>query len=142
MMNWLFNGEPFDPNIHNIYEAFVYLIINKTNGKKYIGKKKMVSRRKLKGKTRRTTLPSDWENYWSSSDTLKKEIELLGKENFERHILSLHITWGDAGYEELRLQFLHDVLNRDDFYNEVIGKYRKSTKRILEGRKYSVKGLL
>ena len=75
-------------------EAFVYLITNKSNGMKYVGKKLAkfkTTKPPLKGKKnkRRGTKESDWRDYWGSSDRLNADVEQLGSKNFTREILYL-----------------------------------------------------
>jgi hypothetical protein len=55
---WYYNGEEFTSEMIGDYVGFVYLITDLSNGKKYVGKKTLMSKRKLpplKGKTRRRT---------------------------------------------------------------------------------------
>lgn len=132
---WLFNGVPYDSP--DKFAGFVYLITNKLDGRRYIGRKYFWSIRKQKGKKRRQRSESDWREYYGSSQELLADIEKLGEENFERRILSLHTTRGDVNYEEVRQQFLLGVLESDEWYNEAIGKYRRKPQHIVEGRRYS-----
>ncbi len=96
------------------YEGFVYLIVNTLTLQKYIGRKYFWSKRakKLKGQKRRkrSITESDWRYYRSSCDELKDDINKLGLDNFEFHILSLHKTRGQTNYAEIREMFLRDVL--------------------------------
>ena len=60
-------------------EAFVYLITNLTNNKKYVGKKLAkfkTTKPPLKGKKnkRRGYKESDWHTYWGSSDHLLADV--------------------------------------------------------------------
>lgn len=107
---WIYQGEIFKSSNIQDYFGFVYLITNKINFKKYIGRKNFFTYRKPKGKKRKIKQESDWKKYYGSCDELKEDIKLLGKENFNREILSLHKTQGKLNFEETRLQFLHNVL--------------------------------
>ena len=105
-------------------------ITNKSTGKKYIGRKYFVQKRKPKGGKRRVTSESDWKRYYGSCPELKEDIKLLGKPSFSREILSLHTTKGRTNYEETRQLFLHNVLTKTltdgtpAFYNSnILGRY-------------------
>ena len=90
-MQWTFQGEPVE-TLPDDCEAFVYIITNITNNRKYIGKKLAKfkkTRPPLKGKKRkrRSLIESDWREYWGSSDQLNADVAELGEENFTREIL-------------------------------------------------------
>lgn len=106
------------------YVAFVYIITNLTNNKKYIGKKNLhfTRSKKIKGKSRRKRerKPSDWRIYWGSNDRLISDVFDLGEENFTREILHLCKTKGTANYLEMKEQILHGVLENDGWYNDQI----------------------
>ena len=127
---WLYEGKPFTSDDIGDFFGYVYLITNKTTGKKYIGRKYFVQKRKPKGGKRRVTSESDWKRYYGSCPELKEDIKLLGKPSFSREILSLHTTKGRTNYEETRQLFLHDVLTKTltdgtpAFYNSnILGRY-------------------
>ena len=96
-MVWLYKNTQIE-TLPEDCVGFVYLITNNISNRKYIGKKlakfskttyKTVKlkngkkkRKKIKG-----TIESDWQTYYGSSDELNRDIEKLGKENFQREIL-------------------------------------------------------
>jgi hypothetical protein len=135
---WHFNGEVFDSDQIDKSEGFVYLITNTITNRKYIGRKYFYEIRKVKGKTRRVRRESNWKSYYGSSPSLSEDIEKYGKNSFKREILSLHKTRGDVNYEEVKQQFLNNVLESDEWYNDNInGKWRSKPQHIIEGRRYA-----
>ena len=127
---WYYKGTTFTSDDIGDFFGYVYLITNKSTGKKYIGRKYFVQKRKPKGGKRRVTSESDWKRYYGSCPELKEDIKLLGKPSFSREILSLHTTKGRTNYEETRQLFLHDVLTKTltdgtpAFYNSnILGRY-------------------
>lgn len=127
---WRLNGEVFESsNIQDNF-GFVYLITNKLNNRKYIGRKYFWSYRTPPGKKRKVKQESDWKKYYGSCPELKQDIKKQGKECFERVILSLYKTKMDCNYEETRQLFLNNVLKEslDDgtpaYYNgNILGRY-------------------
>ena len=130
------------------YFGFVYKItrLNAKDGEKYyyIGCKqltKRVKRKPLKGKKRNriSSVKSDWEDYWGSSEELKKDIEKYGKENFKREILHMVKSKWELKYSECVEQFKHNVLLDERSYNGIqnirIGKIPKSLKESEDFRK-------
>jgi hypothetical protein len=122
---WLYNGKEIGDDEIEGYAAFVYIITNLKDNKRYIGKKifKSIRRKKVKGKTRRKKVEkeSDWKSYYGSNIELIADVKKHGAENFEREIVKLCKTRGTANYWEAKLQMQQEVLeNPDKFYNEWI----------------------
>ncbi len=126
-MTWLYQKKEFTSDMIEDNIGFVYCIIDKTNGMKYIGKKTLVSKRKLpplKGKSRRRikVAESDWKTYYGSSKEVMDLVEQYGGDRFERHILRLCKTKGEMSYYELEEQVTQKVLFKpDEYYNAFIG---------------------
>jgi hypothetical protein len=123
-MIWTYKGKPVDEIPEGII-GFVYLITNLTDNKKYIGKKLAQfkkTRPPLKGKKRKrkSTVESDWRDYWGSSDKLQFDVENLGPENFTREILYYCTSRGELSYLEAKEQFDRQVLLTDEYYNGII----------------------
>ena len=123
-MIWTYQQQPIK-EIPEGYIGFVYLITNLTTGQKYIGKKLAQfkkTRPPLKGKRlkRRSTVESDWRDYWGSSERLQADVNTLGPENFTREILYLCKSKAEMSYLEAREQFERRVLETDDYYNGII----------------------
>jgi hypothetical protein len=121
---WTYQQQPVG-EIPEGYIGFVYLITNLQSGQKYIGKKLAQFKRTkppLKGKRlkRRSTVESDWRDYWGSSERLQADIEALGPEHFTREILYYCKSKAEMSYLEAREQFERRVLETDDYYNGII----------------------
>jgi hypothetical protein len=126
-MTWLYQGNVVDELPEDCI-GFVYLITNKTNDRKYVGKKlakfskttyKVVKQKNgvKKKKKIRTKVDSDWRDYYGSSDELNKDVELLGKDNFVREILHYCNSKAVCSYIEAKEQFDRKVLESKDYYN-------------------------
>ena len=127
---WRYNGKVFDSDDIGDYFGFVYLITNKSNSRRYIGRKYFWSFRKPKGKKRKVKQESDWKKYYGSCPELKEDILKYGRENFSRTILSLHKTAGKTNFEETRQLFVNGVLTESldkgipAFYNSnILNRY-------------------
>jgi hypothetical protein len=108
--------------------GFVYLIVNKTNDRKYVGKKlakfskttykTVVLKNGTKKKKKiRSKIDSDWITYYGSSVELSKDIALLGVDNFTREILFYCKSKAECSYIEAREQFTRRVLESTEYYN-------------------------
>lgn len=121
-MSWIYKEKEFTEDDIDKQVGFVYIITNLIDGKKYIGKKLFKFRRQkqVKKKKKKILVQSDWEDYYGSSDLLKRDVESLGKENFKREILYLCENKTQMSYLELKEQMSHRVLESDDYYNQWI----------------------
>ena len=121
MEPWTFNNKIVE-ELPQGAVGFVYIITNTTNNRKYIGKKLAQFKKTkppLKGRKnkRRTTIESDWREYYGSSDELTEDVQNLGVENFKREILFYAEKRSQLSYIEAREQFNHKVLESDEYYN-------------------------
>jgi hypothetical protein len=116
---WLFCDYEVTACMIEGYVGFVYEIICKVNGKRYIGKKLLTkaATRQVKGKKKKTRVASNWETYYGSNEELKADLEKYGVEQFERRILRFCKTKGECSYYEAREQFMRDVLLSPHYYN-------------------------
>jgi len=99
----------------NDWFGFIYEISNKTTGKLYIGKKNFFFKKTLpplKGKIRKRKIvyESDWKDYISSSENLKNDVDLIGREGFEFHILWLCSGKSELTFMEMDIQHKRNIL--------------------------------
>jgi hypothetical protein len=118
-------GVSFNCTVPEKPYGFIYIITNNITGKKYIGKKQMISKRKLpplKGKARKRSkvVETDWKTYTSSSNEVNADIIKYGKENFTFEIVRWCYSKSQLAYFEAKLQFEHDVLLNENYYNGII----------------------
>lgn len=128
-MVWLYENAPVDDELVENYVGFVYIIVNRINGMKYIGKKLFTKAKTkvVKGKKKRTRVASDWKNYFGSNATLLEDVKLHGEHNFHRKILAFCKTKSECSYLEAKYQFQYDVLLDETFYNSwIMVRVRKS----------------
>lgn len=126
-MTWYYNGVPFDDDGTSF--GFVYLIENLITGKKYIGRKyfSKAGYKQVNGKRKKIRKASDWETYYGSNETLKKEVAELGAHNFRRTILYLCKSRSECSYWETFEIFSRHALLDESFYNDwVSAKIRKA----------------
>ena len=133
-MDWIYENRPVTDLLisNNDYYGFVYLITAPT-GKRYVGRKYLHSLRRVRGSRRRVRVESNWRHYYGSCFELKEDIKRLGKEKFEREILSFHKSRCEVNYAETRELFIRDVLTKRDsngellYYNSnILGRYYRS----------------
>ncbi len=126
-MTWYYQGTIVE-ELPEDCVGFVYLITNKTNNRKYVGKKlakfskttyKVVKQKNgvKKKKKIRSKIDSDWQTYYGSSPELSKDVELLGADNFHREILHYCKSKSACSYLEAKEQFDRKVLESTDYYN-------------------------
>jgi hypothetical protein len=126
-MTWFYQGQ-IVTELPETCVGFIYLITNTISGRMYIGKKlAKFSKTKYKtvklknGKKKRKkikgTIESDWQTYYGSSDELNRDIEKLGKENFQREILHYCNSKAQTSYLEAKEQFDRRVLETNEYYN-------------------------
>ena len=89
---WYYNDKPFTSDMIGDYLGFVYEITDTRNGMIYIGKKGLMSKRRLpplKGAKRKRIkiVETDWAKYYGSNETVKQLVEELGPEIFHRKII-------------------------------------------------------
>lgn len=144
-----------DKIIENINEipdntvGFVYEILHKPSGKKYIGKKLLYfTRSKRLGKKEYATLKeerkkkgipgktpvkkvvvieSDWKSYYGSNKELLKLVKEGKAEDFERKIIKFVPSKKLLTYYENKFLFSKGVLENDNYFNDNIESryYRK-----------------
>ena len=129
-MTWYYQNNPVE-ELPDDCIGFVYLITNKTNSRKYVGKKlakfskttyKTIKQKNgtKKKKKIRSKIDSDWLEYYGSSIELNKDVESLGKDNFTREILFFCKSKAECSYIEAREQFARKVLESTEYYNNNI----------------------
>ena len=96
-MQWIYKNQPVE-QLPEDCVGFVYIITNTVSGRMYVGKKlarfkttryKMHTQKNGKKvrKKIRGAVASDWQEYYGSSDQLNRDVELLGRDQFQREIL-------------------------------------------------------
>lgn len=131
---WTYDGiEILDTDIPVNAFGFVYKITRIKDGKFYYGQKqlwrKKISYKQIvhkvtgvkKRKKSSVTVPSDWREYWSSSQELIDDVSKIGKDCFVREILCFCENKGTMNYIELKYQMDDRVIeNRDMSYNGIV----------------------
>jgi hypothetical protein len=126
-MNWFYKGEEVT-DIAQLPEntfGFIYEITQISTGKKYIGKKQLMSYRTLpplKGdkKKRKIVKEGDWKTYYGSHVEVKKLVK-ESKGDFKREILQFVPTKKQLTYFENKWLFCKGVIEHDsEYYNDNI----------------------
>ena len=126
MNNWTYQGKeilteediPFEKPM-----GFIYMITQKSTGKRYIGRKLLTSASKktINGKKKKIRVQSDWQKYWSSSPQIKEWIkEAGGTSDFTREILCFVSTRGSLAYAEELCLYELGVLESNNWINSNI----------------------
>ena len=144
--DWLYEGKPFAPDYEEIdpeYVGFVYQITDTETGQVYIGQKRLRKTKtlpitKTRKRRQKSLVESDWRDYFSSSQTIKENVEAGLSGRYEREILRFGYSKGDLSYLETKLQFDLGVLLSDEYLNGIIN-CRISKKHISERLKEELK---
>jgi hypothetical protein len=126
-MTWIYRNQPVLALPEDCV-GFVYVISNLFEGRHYIGKKLgQFSKTKYKMHTQKngvkvrkkikSTVASDWQDYWGSSKELLEDIERLGRGHFRREILYFCKTKAECSYIEAKEQFIRGALEKSEYYN-------------------------
>ena len=111
--------------------GFIYEVHHIPTGKRYIGKKQLMSNRTLpplKGQKRKRKVvkESDWKTYYGSQKEIKELVKESKQEEFRREILQFCFTKKQLTYYELKWQFAKGVLESDEYLNDnLLGKFFK-----------------
>lgn len=144
MKHWIYKGKEITclEDIENYEDivGFVYKITRKKSTKYgpekiYIGKKSLHHSRKTRiSKREKLTTPtrkvfkrvikeSDWITYWGSSDLLKADMKVIPESYFRREIIEFCFTKKYLAFCEIEHQFKEDVLRKDTYNGNILGKY-------------------
>lgn len=140
-MSWIYNGKVFtDNDIPENAVGFIYqmtaIIDNKAVS--YIGKKNFFSNTKTKLakkvaptdkrlKKYKVVTKSAYQNYYSSNDILKQ----AHKDNIiiQRYIIKICYSKTELTYQEVKHQFIAEVLENDMYLNgNILGRFYKQKK--------------
>ena len=112
--------------------GFIYEVLHKPTGRKYLGKKVLQFNRTLpplKGQKRKRKVvkESDWKTYYGSHAEIKGLIKEQRQDEFERNILQFVPTKKLLTYFECKYLFINEVLEHQEYINDnILAKfYRK-----------------
>lgn len=119
-MSWT---PPIPEQLVSTNYGFVYLIINKTKNKFYVGKKQFRNKKSMKPlknkKNKRIKYAeSDWKTYNGSNKELLKDIR-KGDE-IKKLVIALCDSAWMLKYQEAKTIINLDCLSRDDCYNGIL----------------------
>jgi len=119
--------------------GFVYEVLHKPSGKKYIGRKQLISvttkalgkkelaeiTDKRASKKKKVQKESDWKSYYGSHSEIKQLIKEGKKEEFERTIIEFAFAPKHLTYLETKYLFSLGVLENGDVYfnDNILGKF-------------------
>jgi hypothetical protein len=114
---WIYDGKEFTEDMIGDNVGFVYVILNMTNSKRYVGKKnftksKTYQKNKKKKKTR---VSSDWISYTGSNEQLNEDISK--GDQVRKEIIHLCRSKGFMSYLETKEILVRDCLLSDKYYN-------------------------
>tara|TARA_R110002110_G_scaffold7140_2_gene36249 strand:+ start:371 stop:826 length:456 start_codon:yes stop_codon:yes gene_type:complete len=120
------------------YIGFIYYVKNTVTGNYYIGKKQLLKKTRLKAnKTRKRDKivwkDNDVEKYYGSSSALLADIEELGKDKFERHVIEMCTSKWHMSYSELMWQIEFNALMDENSYNGILNiRLNKAPKNYID----------
>jgi hypothetical protein len=119
--------------------GFVYEVLHKPSGKKYIGRKQLISvttkalgkkelaeiTDKRASKKKKVQKESDWKSYYGSHSEIKQLIKEGKQGEFERTILEFAFAPKHLTYLETKYLFSLGVLENGDVYfnDNILGKF-------------------
>jgi hypothetical protein len=126
--DWLYEGNPWTPDYEDIpeeYVGFVYQITDNETGEMYIGQKRFRKPKTLpitKTRKRRvkTSVESDWREYYGSSQVIKENIVAGLTDRYTREILRFGYSKGDLSYLETVEQIEKGVLFDPKYLNGIV----------------------
>lgn len=140
---WLYKGNEIKGITdmpENIF-GFIYVVTHTPTGRKYLGKKQLMSvQRKALGKKELTLLTdgrsskkktiikeSDWKTYYGSHAEIKQLIKDKKHLEFIREILTFVPTKKLLTYYETKYLFINEVLEKNNEYinDNILGKFFK-----------------
>ena len=126
-----------EPSKSDTPYGFIYVIENINTGKKYVGKKQILTARKTRkaGRKNRVSkvVETDWKTYTGSCRELNGEIEQNGKDVFDFNIIKWCDSKWEMSYYEAKEQFERDVIFRSDYYNGILNlRIPKAPKHLQE----------